>query len=83
MSNNQKLIHRTNRVIGQVNAIKDKLSEDSYDCAQMMTLLKAAKGALRGLENEIMKQNIVKCLDEDVSKKELKQNLENIIQLIK
>lgn len=80
MNNEKKLIHRVNRAIGQLNAVKDKLEDETYNCEEIMVLLKAAKGAVTSLEREIIKENLRKCVDSSRSKKQLKDQLESLME---
>lgn len=79
MSGNKKIIHRVSRVVGQLNSLKDKLEDESYDRVKVMTQLKATQGALKSLEGEIVKENVRLLVDTSDSKKEMKKDIEALI----
>jgi FrmR/RcnR family transcriptional regulator, repressor of frmRAB operon len=50
----EKLLKRVKRVIGQVEAVKRGL-ENEEDCADIMMLISAARGAMNSLMAEVVK----------------------------
>lgn len=79
MSSHKKIIHRVSRVIGQLNSLKEKLEDEKYDRVKVMTQLKATQGALKSLEAEIVKENVRLLVDTSDSKKEMKKDIETLI----
>ena len=53
----KKLLDRTTRIIGQVQAIRRAL-EDGDDCTSIMQLVAAARGALNSLLAELVEGHI-------------------------
>jgi DNA-binding FrmR family transcriptional regulator len=57
ITDKERLVRRTERLIGQVEAIKRSLDEDD-DCADIMHLLSAARGAINSLMAEVVEDHI-------------------------
>jgi DNA-binding FrmR family transcriptional regulator len=57
VSDKQKLLNRTRRLRGQVEAI-ERLLEADAGCAKVMQLLTAARGAINGLMAEVVEDHI-------------------------
>jgi FrmR/RcnR family transcriptional regulator, repressor of frmRAB operon len=57
VTDKEKLLRRTERIIGQVEAIKRSLDEDK-DCADVMHLISAARGAINSLMAEVVEDHI-------------------------
>ena len=53
--NSTELIHRLNRVQGQIEAIKKNLLENPSECKKNIQLLKAATNALKNLDRLMWK----------------------------
>jgi len=53
----QKLINRTSRIRGQVDAIARALDEEQ-DCARILQTIAACRGALDGLMSEVFEGHI-------------------------
>jgi DNA-binding FrmR family transcriptional regulator len=46
----KKLLHRVNRIQGQLNAIKEIFDHpDAHDCGDLLQLIAACRGAMNGL----------------------------------
>lgn len=52
-----KLINRVRRLRGQMDAIERALEEDA-DCAQVLQLIAATRGAINGLMGEVIEDHI-------------------------
>jgi DNA-binding FrmR family transcriptional regulator len=57
VSDKQKLLNRTRRLRGQIEAIERALDTDA-SCIQTMQLLTAARGAINGLMAEVVEDHI-------------------------
>ncbi len=55
--NKNKLLARTRRLRGQVESIERAL-ENEADCAQVMHLIAAARGAMAGLMAEVLEDHV-------------------------
>ena len=53
----EKLLRRTQRIIGQVEAVRRAL-ESEEDCADIMRIISAARGALNSLMAEVVEGHI-------------------------
>lgn len=55
----KKLLHRINRIQGQLNAIKAMFDEpDTNDCSNLLQLIAACRGAMNGLMAEVMEGHV-------------------------
>jgi DNA-binding FrmR family transcriptional regulator len=54
----KKLLNRVRRIRGQVEALERMLSEDSEGCAEVLSLLTAARGAMNALMFEVLEGHI-------------------------
>ncbi|MGA0608011.1 metal-sensitive transcriptional regulator [Phenylobacterium sp. VNQ135] len=59
--NKPRLIHRLNRVEGQVRGISRMVAQDRY-CVDILTQLHAARAALRRVERELLKDHLEHCV---------------------
>ena len=53
----QKLVNRVSRLKGQLDAVEKGLSEEQ-DCAQILHILSACRGAMDGLMAEVIEDHI-------------------------
>ncbi len=76
----KELIHRLNRAIGQLEAIKRRLeSNNEKDCIQSIRLLKAANNAIKKFGEAYVNQHLNKCMSSGVSPKEIEKSLKDVI----
>lgn len=61
----KKLIHRLNRIEGQVRGIRNMLENDAY-CVDILTQASAVNAAVNAFEREILAQHIKTCVAEDI-----------------
>lgn len=77
---NQELIHRLNRVSGQIEAIKRNLdSDDKADCLKNIQQLKAVIEALKKFGQAYIETKVDKCLA-TTSPEDMGSHLHEIIQ---
>ena len=79
--NNKELIHRLNRAIGQIEAIKNNLSKnpEDQDCVQTFNQLKASINALKKFGQVYMEEHLDDCLEQGIDKEEIAKNLKPIL----
>ena len=79
--NKKELIHRLNRAIGQIEAIKRDLSNDQeeQDCVKTFNQLKASINALKKFGQIYMSEHLDECLEQGVDKEEISKNLKPIL----
>lgn len=56
-----KLIHRINRIQGQLEAIKKSVEQDSKDCEKTLLLLKASSQALKKFGEAYVNEHMESC----------------------
>ena len=59
------LIHRLNRVEGQIRGIKGMLEKNAY-CVDILTQVSAANSALNSFTRELLENHIRSCVAEDI-----------------
>ena len=79
--NNKELIHRLNRAIGQIEAIKRNLLENpqDQDCVKTFNQLKASINALKKFGQTYMSEHLDECLEQGINKDEISKNLKPIL----
>ena len=60
-----KLIHRLNRIEGQIRGIRGMLEKDAY-CIDILVQVAAANAALNGFSKELLGDHIRTCVKEDI-----------------
>ena len=59
------LIHRLNRVEGQVRGVRTMVEEERY-CVDIMTQVQAIQSALNAFNKELLASHIKSCVVEDI-----------------
>lgn len=62
----KQLIHRLNRISGQVEGIKKMIEEDRY-CDDVLTQLLAVDKAVKSLSSVILEKHMYSCIKKEVS----------------
>jgi len=61
----KKLIHRLNRVEGQIRGVKKMVEEERY-CVDILTQVSAIQAALNAFNKELLSNHIQTCVVEDI-----------------
>ena len=61
-----KLIHRLNRIEGQIRGIRGRVEKDAY-CIDILVQVAAANAALNGFSRELLGDHIRTCVKEDIA----------------
>lgn len=59
------LIHRLNRIEGQIRGIKNMVEEDRY-CVDILTQVSAIQSALNSFNKNLLSDHIKSCVVEDI-----------------
>ena len=59
------LIHRLNRIEGQIRGIKGMIERDAY-CTDILTQVAAVSAALNSFNKELLAEHIRTCVIEDI-----------------
>lgn len=79
-TNNKELVHRLNRIIGQLESIKRGLQvNEEMDCIQTIRLLKAANNAIKKFGEAYVGEHLSTCINKGVSPKEIEKGLKDVI----
>ena len=61
----KKLIHRLNRIEGQVRGIRNMVEEERY-CVDILNQVSAVQAALNSFNKELLANHIHSCVVEDI-----------------
>ena len=61
----KKLIHRLNRIEGQIRGIRGMVENDAY-CTDIITQVAAATAALNAFNKELLSTHIKTCVADDI-----------------
>jgi len=77
---NKDLVHRLNRITGQIDAIRKKLDGgEDKDCLATLQQLKASINALKKFGEAYMTQHLDECLKQGGNPDEMKADLKSVI----
>lgn len=62
---NKKLIHRLNRIEGQVRGVRAMVEDERY-CVDIMTQVQAIQSALNAFNKELLASHIKTCVVTDI-----------------
>lgn len=77
----KQLIHRLNRISGQVEGIKKMIEEDRY-CDDLLTQLLAVDKAVKSLSSVILEKHMYSCIKKEVSEGNL-EIVDEVMQLFR
>lgn len=77
-----KLLARIRRIRGQVEAI-EKALDSEHDCADVLQLIAAARGAMNGLMNELIEGHIRFHVLSPKANSSERQGAEELIDIVK
>ena len=77
----KQLIHRLNRISGQVEGIKKMIEEDRY-CDDLLTQLLAVDKAVKCLSSVILEMHMYSCIKKEVSEGNL-EVVDEVMQLFR
>ena len=77
----KQLIHRLNRISGQVEGIKKMIEEDRY-CDDLLTQLLAVDKAVKSLSSVILEKHMYSCIKKEVSEGSL-EVVDEVMQLFR
>lgn len=61
----KRLIHRLNRMEGQIRGIKGMLEKDAY-CTDILTQVAAVRAAMNAFTRELLAEHIRTCVAQDI-----------------
>lgn len=77
----RQLIHRLNRISGQISGIKKMIDDDRY-CGDILTQLSAVDKAVQSLSSVILERHMYSCIKKEVSSGNL-EVVDEIMQLFR
>ena len=77
----KKLIHRLNRIEGQIRGIRGMVENDAY-CTDILIQVSAVNAALNAFNKELLANHIRTCVTDDIrnGKDEIVEELVNTLQ---
>lgn len=77
---NDKLLHRLNRISGQIEALKKRLHHDQDDCVVTLQQLKACVNGLKKFGEAYIQSHMKDCLaQKDLDQAAMQKQLEKVI----
>jgi DNA-binding FrmR family transcriptional regulator len=76
----QELIHRLNRVQGQIEALKRIAESEQAECLKTIELAKAASNAIKKFAQAYVEEHLKHCIDEGRPIKEIQSELRKVVQ---
>ncbi len=76
----QLLIHRLNRIEGQIRGIRRMVEEDDY-CVDILTQVSATSCALNSFTKELLARHIKGCVTEDI-REGSEEKVDELVRLI-
>jgi DNA-binding FrmR family transcriptional regulator len=78
----EKLIHRVNRMEGQIRGIKEMIENDTY-CIDVITQTSALRGAVSALEDVLLEDHLSCCVVDQVKKGQTGKIKEEVLKVYK
>lgn len=76
----KQLIHRLNRIQGQVEAIRKRLeNQEPMDCVETLRLVKAANNALKKFGEAYVTEHLKDCIRKDVPRDQIEKGLQEVV----
>lgn len=76
----KKLIHRLNRIEGQIRGLRGMIERDAY-CADILTQSAAAAAALGAFNKEVLARHISTCVVRDIQNGE-EEKVRELVDLV-
>ncbi|RMF08031.1 MAG: transcriptional regulator [Alphaproteobacteria bacterium] len=76
---------RLNRIEGQIRGIAGMVDADRY-CIDVITQIRAVRAALKGVENEVLKDHMGHCVEHAITsgdRNEQRQKMKELLDLLK
>lgn len=73
------LIHRLNRVTGQIEAVKKQIQEGEPDCRYILQQIKAVTSALKAFGEAYVQEHAHACIKKSEDKEKLSEDLSALI----
>ncbi|NTV44118.1 MAG: metal-sensitive transcriptional regulator [Candidatus Yonathbacteria bacterium] len=80
METTESIIHRLNRVEGQVRALKLAITDTNKDCSDILCQIKAARGALKKVADMYAEAYLTSCIGEHTDAKKAAEALATILK---
>ena len=77
----QNLIHRINRISGQMRGVKKMIEDDSY-CKDVLVQLSAIENSVRSLSNQLLENHLYSCITRDLKDGKL-ETIDEVVDLFK
>ena len=74
------LVHRINRIKGQLDGIRKKIEEGNVDdCDKVLNQIKAVTNAMRSLAEAYVQENLKECLNQGKSVQSMEDQILSVI----
>ena len=76
----RKLVHRLNRIQGQIEAVKKSIENEEPDCTKVIQLVKAANNAMKKFGEAYVTTHFSECLaNGEKSPQEMEKDMQSVI----
>ena len=80
--NTEDIIHRLNRVQGQIEGLKKAISSSEKECADILYQIKATRSALRRVGELYAEVSMCECIDENCPLETKKKRITDTLHAI-
>lgn len=74
-----RLVHRLNRIEGQIGAVRHAIAQGDADCLAQIRQIKAARSALKSFAEVYVEEYALACAEESRASSRLAPKLRNIV----
>lgn len=78
-TNTDRLVHRLNRIEGQIGAVRRAVAQGDADCLAQIRQIKAARSALKSFAEAYVEEYALACVEESRVSSRLTPKLRNIV----
>ena len=81
MTTNKELVHRLNRIVGQINGLSNRIEAgEDKDCVKTIQQLKASINALKKFGEAYVMTHMDDCLNDEMNPEKMKEDLSSVIK---
>ncbi len=77
----KSLIHRLNRIEGQIRGIRGMVEKDAY-CTDILVQVAAVNAALNGFNKELLANHIKTCVSQDIREGK-EETVDELVEVLK
>lgn len=78
----EHMVHRLNRIQGQIEGLKKGIASSEKNCSDVLHQIKAARNALRKVGEIYAETSMCECIDENLSSTAKKKHITDTLKAI-